>query len=73
MIQNSFFKDILLSLNIIIEELMTELGFLLIDAKAFQKKSTHTNANPTSKKYRKSSVSQYEYALIFKKGEKYYG
>ena len=54
-IQNSFFKDILLSLNIIIEEMMIELGFLLIDAKAFQKKSTHTNANPTSKKYRKSS------------------
>lgn len=71
-IQNSFFKDILLSLNIIIEEMMIELGFLLIDAKAFQKKSTHTNANPTSKKYRKSSVSQYEYALIFKKGEKSY-
>ena len=71
-IQNSFFKDILLSLNIIIEEMMIELGFLLIDAKAFQKKSTHTNANPTSKKYRKSSVFQYEYALIFKKGEKSY-
>lgn len=71
-IQNSFFKDVLLSLNIIIEEMMIELGFLLIDAKAFQKKSTHTNANPTSKKYRKSSVFQYEYALIFKKGEKSY-
>ena len=68
-IQNSFYKDLLIPLNLIVEELMLELGFTMLKSNAFKKKSTHTNANPTSRKYRKQSVTQYEYALIFIKGE----
>lgn len=68
-IQNSFYKDLLIPLNLIVEELMLELGFTMLKSNAFKKKSTHTNANPTSRKYRKQSVAQYEYALIFIKGE----
>lgn len=68
-IQNSYYKDLLLSLNIVVEEMLRYLGFDLLSSTCFQKKSTHTNANPTSKNYRKNKVIQYEYVLLFKKGD----
>lgn len=70
-IQNSYYKDLLIPLNLIIEELFLHLGFTLTHSRAFQKNSTHTNANPSSKKYRTKKIMQFEYVLLLKKGAPY--